>query len=67
MNDAIASKIEQLVEYVDILKSYQLFKREDFHKYLIGNYYINGVRDMSDFIERSKGYLFIQRIMLAFN
>jgi hypothetical protein len=29
MNDAIASKIEHLVEYVNILKGYQRYKREE--------------------------------------
>lgn len=29
MNDEITSKIEQLIEYVNILKGYQHFKIED--------------------------------------
>ena len=32
MNDEIASKIELLVEYVNILKGYQHFKIEDLQK-----------------------------------
>lgn len=32
MNDEIASKIEQLIEYVNILKGYQHFKIEDLQR-----------------------------------